>query len=43
MNRALAQVYASGEVEDIFIRHMGKLGRPAGLLAAMYILSATPQ
>lgn len=42
VNRALAQLYASGEIEDIFVRWLGKLGRPSGLLAAMYLLQATP-
>lgn len=43
VNRALSQIYASGEIEDIFMKWLGKLGRPSGLLAAMYMLNATPQ
>jgi glutamate/aspartate transport system substrate-binding protein len=43
VNRALTQVYLSGDVETIFMQWLGKLGRPSGLLAAMYILSSIPE
>jgi ABC-type amino acid transport substrate-binding protein len=43
VNRALTQVYATGEIEAIFNAHLGALGRPSGLLAAMYLLNAIPQ
>jgi len=43
VNRALTQVYLSGEIEEIFTRWLGRLGRPSGLLAAMYLLNAIPQ
>ena len=43
VNRALTQVYASGEIEAIFKPWLGSLGRPSGLLAAMYLLNAIPQ
>jgi ABC-type amino acid transport substrate-binding protein len=43
VNRALTQVYVSGEIESIFNAHLGALGRPSGLLAAMYLLNAIPQ
>jgi hypothetical protein len=43
VNRALTQVYMSGEIESIFNAHLGALGRPSGLLAAMYLLNAIPQ
>ncbi len=43
VNRALTQVYLSGEIEQIFAKWLGKLGRPSGLLAAMYLLSAIPE
>jgi ABC-type amino acid transport substrate-binding protein len=43
VNRALSQIYASGEIEEIFMKWLGKLGRPTGLLAAMYLLNVTPQ
>jgi len=43
VNRALSQIYATGEIEGIFMKWLGKLGRPTGLLAAMYLLNVTPQ
>lgn len=43
VNRALSQVYLSGEIEKIFAQWLGKLGRPSGLLAAMYLLNAVPE
>ena len=43
VDRALAQVYASADMERIFDRWLGKLGRPAGLLAAVYILNIIPE
>jgi ABC-type amino acid transport substrate-binding protein len=41
-NRALTQVYMGGEIEQIFANWLGKLGRPSGLLAAMYLLYSIP-
>ena len=43
VNRALTQVYVSGEIDAIFAKWLGKLGRPSGLLAAMYLLNAIPE
>ena len=43
VNRALTQAYLGGEIEPIFSRWLGRLGRPSGLLAAMYLLYAIPQ
>ncbi len=43
VNRALTQVYLGGEIETIFGQWLGKLGRPSGLLAAMYILNSIPE
>lgn len=43
VNRALTQVYVSGDIEGIFKQWLGKLGRPSGLLAAMYLLNAIPE
>ena len=43
VNRALSQVYQSGEIETIFANWLGKLGRPTGLLAAMYLLYSIPE
>jgi glutamate/aspartate transport system substrate-binding protein len=43
VNKALTQVYVSGDIEGIFQQWLGKLGRPSGLLAAMYLLNAIPE
>jgi glutamate/aspartate transport system substrate-binding protein len=43
VNKALTQVYLSGDIDEIFLKWLGKLGRPSGLLAAMYVLNAIPQ
>lgn len=43
VNRALTQVYLSGEIDPIFTKWLGPLGRPSGLLAAMYLLNAIPE
>ena len=43
VNRALTQVYLSPEIDTIFGQWLGKLGRPSGLLAAMYLLNAIPE
>jgi glutamate/aspartate transport system substrate-binding protein len=43
VNSALTQVYLSGEIEPIFGKWLGRLGRPSGLLAAMYLLNAIPE
>lgn len=42
VNRALTQVYMGGEIETIFGNWLGKLGRPSGLLAAMFLLYSIP-
>jgi ABC-type amino acid transport substrate-binding protein len=43
VNRALTQVYLSGEIDRIFAKWLGPLGRPSGLLAAMYLLNSIPE
>jgi ABC-type amino acid transport substrate-binding protein len=43
VNRALTNVYLGGDIETIFNTWLGALGRPSGLLAAMYLLNAIPQ
>jgi glutamate/aspartate transport system substrate-binding protein len=43
VNRALTQVYLGGELQDIFKTWLGPIGRPTGLLAAMYLLYSIPQ
>jgi len=42
VNKALTQVYMGGEIEQIFAQWLGKLGRPTGLLAAMFLLNSIP-
>ncbi len=43
VNKALTQVYLSGDIEQIFAEWLGKLGRPSGLLAVMYLLNSIPE
>jgi len=43
VNKALTKVYVSGDIDGIFRQWLGKLGRPSGLLAAMYLLNAIPE
>jgi ABC-type amino acid transport substrate-binding protein len=43
VNRALTQVYQGGEIETIFGQWLGALGRPSGLLTAMYLLYSIPE
>ena len=43
VNKALTQIYISGDIDEIFLKWLGKLGRPSGLLAAMYVLNSIPQ
>jgi len=43
VNRALTQIYLSGEIAQIFNQWFGALGSPSGLLAAMYLLYSIPQ
>jgi len=43
VNKALTQIYVSGDIDPIFREWLGKLGRPSGLLAAMYLLNAIPE
>ena len=43
VNKALTQVYASGEIDAIFKQWLGPFGRPSALIAAMYLLNTIPQ
>jgi ABC-type amino acid transport substrate-binding protein len=43
VNTALTQVYLGGEIDSIFKQWFGTLGRPSGLLAAMYLLNSLPE
>jgi len=42
VNKALTQIYVGSDLESIFAQWLGKLGRPSGLLAAMYLLNSIP-
>ena len=42
VNRALSQVYRSGEIGSIFEQWLGALGKPPDLLMAMYIVYVIP-
>jgi ABC-type amino acid transport substrate-binding protein len=43
-DRALAQLYRSGQIEQIYNRWFGQVGvRPSPVLSAMYILQALPE
>lgn len=41
VNRELTRIYVT-EIDGIFMRWLGKLGRPSGLLSAMFLLNAIP-
>jgi len=43
VNRALAGLYRSGEIEAVFDRWLGPLGRPTTLLTALYYLQGLPE
>lgn len=43
VNRALAQLYRSGDIDPIFQRWLAPLGKPGPLLHAMYYLNALPE
>ena len=43
VNRALSQVYRSGAIAEIYDRWLGPLGKPGPMLAAMFVLNATPE
>jgi ABC-type amino acid transport substrate-binding protein len=43
VNRALVELYRSGDIDPIFYRWLGGLGRPGPLLNAMFYLSTLPE
>ncbi len=43
VNRALAEVYRSGEIVPIYNRWFGDWGPPSRLLGAMYLLNSVPE
>ena len=43
-NRAIAQLYRSGQIEDLFNRWFGQAGvQPTNVLRAMYVIEALPE
>ena len=42
VNRELTRLYVSPDIDTIYNRWFGRLGRPSGLLASMYLLNAVP-
>jgi len=43
VDRALAKLYRSGEIEAVFDQWLGPLGRPSTLLTALYYLQSLPE
>ena len=43
VNRALVELYRSGEIDTIFYRWLGNFGRPGVLLHSMFYLSTLPE
>ena len=43
VNRALAGLYRSGEINTIFTRWFGLLGKPSDALKTMYVLNSLPE
>jgi ABC-type amino acid transport substrate-binding protein len=43
LNRALVTIYKSGEIDPIFARWFGDLGRPGPLLNSMFYLNSLPE
>ena len=43
VNSALAQIYRSGNIVEIFRRWFGSLGKPGVMLGATYILGGIPE
>jgi ABC-type amino acid transport substrate-binding protein len=42
VNRELTRLYVSTDIDTIYNRWFGRLGRPSGTLASMYLLNAIP-
>jgi ABC-type amino acid transport substrate-binding protein len=43
VNRTLAGLYRSGDIDPIFQRWLGQLGRPGALLHSMFYLNTLPE
>ncbi|MGH8771841.1 MAG: hypothetical protein ACREV2_11785, partial [Burkholderiales bacterium] len=43
VNRSLADVFRSGEIDRVYARWLGQFGQPSLLLSALYHLQAIPE
>jgi ABC-type amino acid transport substrate-binding protein len=43
VNRALTEIYRSGDIDAIFYRWLGGLGKPGMLLNSMFYLNTLPE
>jgi ABC-type amino acid transport substrate-binding protein len=43
VNRALAELYRSGRIGEVYDRWFGALGKPSPALQAMYLLNGLPE
>ncbi|MGH7412948.1 MAG: amino acid ABC transporter substrate-binding protein [Candidatus Rokuibacteriota bacterium] len=43
VNRVLARLYRTGDIEDVYRRWFGRMGVPASLLVAMYAIEGLPE
>jgi glutamate/aspartate transport system substrate-binding protein len=43
VNRVLARLYRSGQIQDVYTRWFGKLGVPSPLLVAMFAIEGLPE
>lgn len=43
VNQALARLYRTGKIVEIYDRWFGRIGKPSGLLIGMYTLNALPE
>ena len=43
VDRVIAQLYRSGEIEDIYGRWLAPLGKPSAGLVGVYLLNALPE
>lgn len=43
VNRALVEIYRSGDIDEIFYRWLGAIGRPSPLLHSMFYLNTLPE
>jgi ABC-type amino acid transport substrate-binding protein len=43
VNRSLAEIFRSGEINRVYDRWLGKFGQPSLLLSALYYLQQVPE